>query len=65
MTDQISAAAGEIEQPDEQASADTPATDGIYSTCPICFAIAASGAGHEAWHMSRGEGMTDADHERA
>ncbi|WP_337004121.1 MULTISPECIES: hypothetical protein [unclassified Microbacterium] len=41
-----------------------PPTDGIYTTCPICFAIAASGAGHEAWHASRGEGMTDADPER-
>lgn len=39
-------------------------TDGIYTTCPICFAIAASGTGHEAWHRSRGEGMTDADPER-
>lgn len=39
-------------------------TDGIYTTCPICFAIAASGAGHDAWHRSRGEGMTDADSER-
>lgn len=37
-----------------------PPGDGIYSTCPICLAIVASAAGHQAWHESRGEVTTDA-----
>lgn len=52
-----------VSTPQETPTAET--TDGIYSTCPLCFAIVASGSGHEAWHSSRGEAMTDADHERA
>lgn len=41
-----------------------PATDGIYTTCELCFAIVAHEAGHEAWHRSRGEAGSDANEER-
>lgn len=43
----------------EDADENTP-DDGIYSTCPVCFAIIAFKQGHQAWH-SRGEGVTNAD----
>lgn len=36
-------------------------TDGIYTTCDICFAIVAHNEGHIAWHLSRNEGTTDAN----
>lgn len=39
---------------------ETP-SDGIYSTCPICFAIVASKQGHEAWHEPPSEGVTDGE----
>ncbi len=39
---------------------DAPLSDGIYSTCPVCFAIVADQAGHAAWHVSRGEVVPDA-----
>lgn len=45
---------------DEQEPTTAEAVGGIYTTCSICFAIVAHQAGHEAWHMSRGEAVSDA-----
>lgn len=33
--------------------------DGIYSVCPVCWAVVADAAAHEAWHVSRGEVVTN------
>lgn len=45
-----------MDNDDTNPEADT--ADGIYSTCPLCFAIVAHAAGHTAWHESRGEQVT-------
>jgi hypothetical protein len=37
------------------------AADGIYATCGICFAIVAHESGHTAWHLSRGEVVSDGE----
>lgn len=44
---------------------DEPQSTGIYSECPICWAVVANAKAHEAWHGSRGEGMNDANDEPA
>lgn len=44
----------------DDAAEPVPEPDGIYSTCPQCFAIVAYEVGHKAWHESRGEVVPDA-----
>lgn len=50
---------------DESLDVSPLVADGIYTTCGLCFAIVAHQQGHDAWHLSRGEAVNDADPERA
>lgn len=34
---------------------------GIYWLCPLCWVLAADAEKHEAWHVSRGEVIPDAN----